>query len=463
MPTRSGLVMLGDLWMSRRCLSTQDRVEMLACEGVPELAWRAPIPRGWPVLMIAEGLVPYRIKADARRLLTRIVDAFPIGELEFDTGSARGSRSRRGFSVSAVQNLMLDAAGVRGSRVVAGGRARRNCHAGPVNTCGLPLVPDGALLVANGKQALSLVAQDLRDRGVRTLLAPDFYCLTMIQPFQLEGITVRHVATDARGLLDSEALAEELATGQRSAVLHCEVFGGLAGTGLRDVLEEAQAQGVPVVVDVTHSLFATSHGPADYLVASLRKLLPVPDGAFATGLAGRPAVARHSVDAMATAWGLIAARRRGALLTGRGSAADYLDAVDLAEEAMHDAREPASMSRAALRRLSRVDPDMLRQARQVNATYLIDCLTSSGVEVVNATTPECGVVVHVEDAPSVERDLVIAGILCPISWPRPPGLRRDTPWPTGWVTLPVDPDLAPPTLHRAACIVTQVDSTLRSW
>ena len=75
------------------------------------------------------------------------------------------------------------------------------------------MVPDGALLVANGKQALSLVAQDLRDRGVRTLLAPNFYCLTMIQPFQLEGIKVRHVATDARALLDSEALVEELATG----------------------------------------------------------------------------------------------------------------------------------------------------------------------------------------------------------------------------------------------------------
>ncbi|MDA8437627.1 MAG: hypothetical protein M0Z51_02055, partial [Propionibacterium sp.] len=80
-----------------------------------------------------------------------------------------------------------------------------------MNTRGLPLVPDGALLVANGKQALSLVAQDLRDRGVRTVLAPDFYCLTMIQPFQLEGITVRHVATDARGLVDPDALAAELA------------------------------------------------------------------------------------------------------------------------------------------------------------------------------------------------------------------------------------------------------------
>ena len=327
-----------------------------------------------------------------------------------------------------------------------------------MNTCGLPLVPDGALLVANGKQALSLVAQDLRDRGVRTLLAPDFYCLTMIQPFQLEGITVRHVATDARGLLEPQALAEELATGHHVAVLHCEVFAGLAGARLRDVLDAAQAEGVPVVVDVTHSLFATSHGPADYLVASLRKLLPVPDGAFVTGVPGRPAVARHRLDAIATRWGLIAARRRRDLVTGRGSAVDYLDAVDVAEEAMLGAREPAAMSRPALQRLSRLDPDALRQARQVNATHLIERLTSSGFETLNPSTPECGVVVQVEDAASVERDLLAAGIVCPISWPRPPGLRRHIPWPTRWITLPVDPDLTPHTLDRAASIVEHAAS-----
>ena len=166
---------------------------------------------------------------------------------------------------------------------------------------------------------------------------------------------------------------------------------------------------------------------------------------------------------MATRWGLIAERRRRDLLTGRGSAADYLDAVDVAEEAMLGAREPASMSRPALRRLSRLDPDALRQARQVNATYLIECLTSSGVEAVNPTTLECGVVVQVEDAPSVERDLLAAGILCPISWPRPPGLRHHIPWPTRWVTLPVDPDLAPHTLDRASSIVEQAASPRRSW
>jgi O-methyltransferase len=43
--------------------------------------------------MIAEGLVPYLTETDARRLLTGVVDAFPTGELEFDTVSVSAWRT----------------------------------------------------------------------------------------------------------------------------------------------------------------------------------------------------------------------------------------------------------------------------------------------------------------------------------------------------------------------------------
>jgi O-methyltransferase len=59
---------------------------------VTDLAWLERIPHGRPVLMIAEGLVPYLTETDLRRLLTSVVDTFPIGELEFDTVSASAWR-----------------------------------------------------------------------------------------------------------------------------------------------------------------------------------------------------------------------------------------------------------------------------------------------------------------------------------------------------------------------------------
>lgn len=57
----------------------------LIASSVTDLSWLDRVPRGRPVLMIAEGLVPYLSETDLRRLLTSVVDAFPSGEIMFDT------------------------------------------------------------------------------------------------------------------------------------------------------------------------------------------------------------------------------------------------------------------------------------------------------------------------------------------------------------------------------------------
>jgi O-methyltransferase involved in polyketide biosynthesis len=52
---------------------------------VTDLTWLDRIPRGRPVLLIAEGLLPYLTETDVRGLLISVVDAFPTGQLQFDT------------------------------------------------------------------------------------------------------------------------------------------------------------------------------------------------------------------------------------------------------------------------------------------------------------------------------------------------------------------------------------------
>jgi O-methyltransferase len=62
---------------------------------VTDLTWLELIPRGRPVLVIAEGLVPYLIEADLRRLLTRVVDTFPAGQIQLDTVSVSAWRTSK--------------------------------------------------------------------------------------------------------------------------------------------------------------------------------------------------------------------------------------------------------------------------------------------------------------------------------------------------------------------------------
>jgi O-methyltransferase involved in polyketide biosynthesis len=60
-----------------------------------DLAWLDRVPRGRPVLMIAEGLVPYLNEADVRRVLTSVVDAFPVGQIQIDTVSVWAWRTSK--------------------------------------------------------------------------------------------------------------------------------------------------------------------------------------------------------------------------------------------------------------------------------------------------------------------------------------------------------------------------------
>lgn len=70
--------------LRRRFLPAREHYTLIGAE-VTDLAWLERIPRGRPVLLVAEGLVPYLTEDDVRRLLTGVVDAFPAGQIQLDT------------------------------------------------------------------------------------------------------------------------------------------------------------------------------------------------------------------------------------------------------------------------------------------------------------------------------------------------------------------------------------------
>lgn len=62
---------------------------------VTDPTWLDRVPRGRPVLVIAEGLVPYLTETDVRRLLTDVADTFPTGQIQLDTVSVLAWRTSR--------------------------------------------------------------------------------------------------------------------------------------------------------------------------------------------------------------------------------------------------------------------------------------------------------------------------------------------------------------------------------
>lgn len=70
--------------LRRQCLPPREHHTLIG-SSVTDLTWLERLPRGRPVLVIAEGLVPYLTEPDLRRLLTSVVDAFPTGQIQLDT------------------------------------------------------------------------------------------------------------------------------------------------------------------------------------------------------------------------------------------------------------------------------------------------------------------------------------------------------------------------------------------
>ena len=82
--------------LRQQFLPPREHCTLIGC-GVTDLTWLDRIPRGRPVLVIAEELVPYLTETDLRRLLTSVVDAFPTGQIQFDTVAAWAWRSSKWF------------------------------------------------------------------------------------------------------------------------------------------------------------------------------------------------------------------------------------------------------------------------------------------------------------------------------------------------------------------------------
>lgn len=80
--------------LRRQLLPPREHCTLIG-SSVTEQAWLREIPRGRPVLVVAEGLVPYLTETEARALLTSVVDAFPTGQIQLDTVSVSAWRSSR--------------------------------------------------------------------------------------------------------------------------------------------------------------------------------------------------------------------------------------------------------------------------------------------------------------------------------------------------------------------------------
>lgn len=132
------------------------------------------------------------------------------------------------------------------------------------------------------RSAIRFVLDSIGDKS-KVALVPSFTCCSVIDPFLERGYSVYpyHVCCDFTA--SSEGLLCQVDTHGVSVVLIHDYFGFDSNAPLRKnhVIDDLKKRGVVIIVDKTQSMFSSyPQLQGDYTIGSIRKWVPIPDGAF---------------------------------------------------------------------------------------------------------------------------------------------------------------------------------------
>ncbi len=273
------------------------------------------------------------------------------------------------------------------------------------------LFPRDTLWLGAGRQALSLIVQDIRlTRRFRTVGVPSWCCHSMLEPFlAADVVPVFYDVSPAEG---GGLLREWPGSGEVDGVLVLDYFGYAES--------EPVPEGMGVVIrDLTHGIFTHVPDDADYCFGSLRKW-----GAFATGgfvwkSGGRLSNPALSPDTEYIRMRRDAFSRKTAFIEGRTDDKSYLDIFSAAEESLSPlpvrAGDPADADAAR-----RVDPAILRECRRQNAETLLESVLEMAI-FPRLSTEDCPLFVPIL-VPDGKRDalrryLIQNRVYLPVHWP----------------------------------------------
>lgn len=270
----------------------------------------------------------------------------------------------------------------------------------------------GAFCLRSGRDTLKAIA---REYEPCVALLPALACDSMVHPFELYGHTIRYyrLNPDYSIDLDSLGIGEE-----KTLFLYADYFG--RPTIEDRVLEKLRNRGnIIFIEDRTHNLIwerQYSFQP-DYIMASLRKWLPVPDGGLLWGKISKP----FGNDTTFSTTRLKAqCMRHKFLVCGDESIkTEYRKIFSMVSDLM-DKDEPSTMSAYAFALAKDTDWDWVRKVRRENAETLISILSASPYITFVQDTPglsDLYVPFTVPYRDEVQRRLSAEGIFNTIIWP----------------------------------------------
>lgn len=284
---------------------------------------------------------------------------------------------------------------------------------------------------SSGRMGLRAI---LRSIPKGTFLVPSYLCASILWAFRQEGVSVKFysVTPDLQG--DVAGITTLLSScADVAGMFHIDLFGVVPTGDLSNLFAEMVSKGLCVIEDITHSFPGTSNlyrRTGSHVLCSVRKTLPVPDGAFVLSRIARP------VEAQIDAAPYVQAKLQAQIEKSRYLRAEtnrgFLQNLRRAEAGFDLDHEMRRISRESRTLLRRIDLKLVRDTRRRNFEHLLKRFASSVRPTVAkpliGELSECGSPLGFPVS-SVWRDelrdhLVCSGIFPPVHWVLPPEARK---------------------------------------
>lgn len=221
--------------------------------------------------------------------------------------------------------------------------------------------------VSTCRNAIGIALDTLADNAKRALL-PAFTCESVLVSFIDRGYKVYPYPIRKDLTIDWDMFRESVDQLNPSVILVHSYFGFDTICELRPHVKELREKGIIVMEDQTQTMYSKNAlAGANYYVGSIRKWMPVPDGAFVTAT-----IKCTQEDDELVCAKLKALKSKGDwMLNGVGTKQEFQSYFRTAEKILDSRKQPYLMSSIAREIYASTDIEELRRKRRSNCQKLI--------------------------------------------------------------------------------------------
>lgn len=295
----------------------------------------------------------------------------------------------------------------------------------------------------SGREAIALSLKSIeknRPNIKKTALLPAYMCDSVFWPFERAGWNLHFYHIDKNLEAEKDDLSSQIKNLKPGLLFIHPYYGADTCRDLRPMLKIWQSEGLCIMEDVTQSYNLTDiEQDADYIIGSLRKWYPVPDGGFAASNESFPEdfctenriFVETKLNLLTEKWNYF--QTPGALEEKQQQKKAFMTKNREMEEWLDHYEKISPLSKESMKILSGLKEDDFKKKRNENYRYLIQQITigrktlpdihfeiipvfakESILETVNAPLY---LPVYAKNRDDLQKFLVNRGIYAPVLWP----------------------------------------------